>query len=67
MPDEGSAKTKIVEISQGEIDELHMLALKLIDRLRALELRVAMAKDKPPEPKPAFYEQPEDGVELDSD
>lgn len=69
MPDDtqASATTKIVELSREEVDELHLLTLKFIRKLSELEVALARAKDRPPEPKPTFYEQPVDGIELDSD
>lgn len=62
MPDEASAKTKIVELSQAEVDELHVLALKFLRKLS--ELEVALARAKPPEPKPTSHEGSLDGEEF---
>ena len=46
---------KIVELSQAEVDELHVLTLKFNRKLSELEVALARAKDKPPEPKPTSY------------
>lgn len=64
MPNEKQSQLKIVELSREEVDELHVVTLKFLRKLSELEVALARAKDKPPEPKPTSYEGSLDGEEF---
>lgn len=62
-----SSRMKIVELTEPEIASIRELLMALDEKLTSLDRRLAMAKEKPPEAKPQFYEQPEDGQEYQSE
>jgi hypothetical protein len=58
---------KIVELTELEIASIRDLLMALDQRLYTLERQLAIAKEKPREPKPQFYEQPIEGAEYCSE